>query len=76
MIQVNKFDPIKALMKNTAPEIKRDEAAQALLKKYCMTRGIIGVNCGNMDPLAALHMIKGRIGDNSILPSEKGILNG
>ena len=70
------FDPIKSLMKNTTPEVKRDEAAQALLKKYCMTRGILGVNVGNLDPIAALHMIKGRLGDNSVLPSDKGLLNG
>ena len=70
------FDPIKALMKNTAPEVKRDDAGQEMLKKYCQSRGIVGVNCGNMDPVAALRMIKGRLGDNSVLPSNKGILNG
>lgn len=70
------FDPIKALMKNTAPEVKRDDAGQEMLKKYCQSRGILGVNCGNMDPMAALNMIRKRIGDNTSLPSSKGILHG
>jgi hypothetical protein len=72
------FDPIKALMKNVAPEVRRDDGAQKDLEEYCTRHGILGVNCGNMDPRVALQMIKGRVGDRSeaISKPQKQVLRG
>ena len=72
------FDPIKALMKNTPLEVKRDEGKQSSLEKYCQSHGILGVNCGNLDPMVAMSMIKARIGDRSpnLTEVKKQILNG
>jgi len=72
------FDPIKALMKNTAPEIKRDDHEQSVLEKFCKDHGIVGMNCGNMNPTAALRMLQGRMGIRSpeLNESKKEILHG
>jgi hypothetical protein len=72
------FDPIKSLMKDTPLEVKRDEGKQTALQQFCQSHGILGVNCGNMDPMIAMGMIKARMGDRSpnLTEVKKQILNG
>lgn len=73
------FDPIKALLKNTNLEVKRDQGGQAELEAYCRANGILGINGGNMDPLTLMRMIKARRGDRTPTINEvakKQVLNG
>ena len=70
--QPGAFDPYKAmLMKKQADDgkpvdtsnvVKWPEADIKQLEDFCMKMGVVGFNCGRMSPLAALALLKNRLG--------------
>jgi hypothetical protein len=45
-----------------APTIEYSEEDIKELEDFCQNHGIVGFNCGNMNPKAALEILKGRVG--------------
>jgi hypothetical protein len=82
----HEFDPYQALLKRKKqqdsgelPPIKNinpDDLYE--LQQFCQTHGIVGFNCGKMNPRAALQMLKSRMGikENPATSVQKKILLG
>jgi len=80
------FDPYQAMLKRkeaeTAPidpaTIKQwPEEDVKRLQDYCERMGIVGFNCGRMNPIAAMAFLKGKFGgDYTDVPFEERIPSG
>jgi hypothetical protein len=61
------MDDIMGLLNKTQdeeiPEIQYNEEDVKELEKFCRNHGIAGFNCGNMNPKAALEILKKRVGN-------------
>ena len=77
------FDPFVEMMKCkyqednldidlTVPQHNEDDVKE--LEDFCLKHGIVGFNCGRMNPKAALQMLKSKIGYRE--PAKKQVLNG
>lgn len=44
------------------PMVEFDQSDVKELEEFCRTHGIVGFNCGNMNPKAALEILKNRVG--------------
>jgi len=73
--KVSDFDPVALMAKrkqqqdsgNNIPLVNYSENDIADLESFCRKYGILGFNCGNMHPRAALRMLKIRMG----IPNEE-----
>jgi len=87
--RVPDFDPVALLMTKRKQQqdnptdlsvMEYDSEDIAELESFCRKHGILGFNFGRMNPKAALHMLKSRMGvpldDNISKVSKKQILNG
>lgn len=76
------FDPYQLLLRRkqheddptSFPIIQHNPDDVAELEEFCKQHNIVGFNFKNMNPKAALNMLKGKIG--YIDPPKKEILNG
>lgn len=46
------------------PTVKFDQSDVKELEDFCKQHGIVGFNCGNMSPKAALEILKRRVGSS------------
>jgi hypothetical protein len=68
----NGFDPYKAMLNkkksedgepiDTTNTVKWTDKEMDALKDFCQKNGILGFNCGHMSPIAALAMLKNKLG--------------
>ena len=75
------FDPHKVLVQkkeaesnpdiNPQPKISHREKDIKTLEDFCKQHGIVGFNCGMMSPIAALAMLKAKLGVVDSLPLEQ-----
>ena len=56
---------------DTTPEVKWPEDQVKALEDFCAKHGILGFNCGRTSPLAALALLKQKVGDYSETPLDK-----
>lgn len=56
----------------TAPIQSWPEEDVRKLEDFCKTMGIVGFNCGNMSPLAALALLKNKLGVPEETPRTEG----
>lgn len=82
----NGFDPYQAMLRRKQSNVSDDtgyinsEVVQydpkdiQALEEFCQRYGIVGFNCGKMNPKAALQMLKKRIGVIDEVINNKKIL--
>lgn len=80
-------DPVYAMMLNrkkrlenpdvsSLPTLTHSDSDIKTLEEFCMEHGIVGFNCGNMNPKAALEILKRKMGivDHQKIQSKKSNL--
>lgn len=83
----HEFDPYQALLKRKKqqdsgelPPIKDIDPNELYeLQQFCQKHGIVGFNCGRMNPKVALQMLKSRMGireNPNTPPAQKKVLLG
>lgn len=79
------IDPYKLMLKKKQEEVgevdsstiqKWPEKDIVELEDYCKKTGIVGFNCGKMNPIAAFHMLKQKFGDYTNVPLEERVPSG
>ncbi len=67
MVKKNKIEKGE-IAPELPPEVKWPEDQVKALEDFCTKHGIMGFQCGRMSPIAALAMLKQKIGDYSETP--------